>query len=58
MKSSGELRRGMDPKVGAVKLLALYQGVLVLIRGGYELKMIRRAINLEFDDLEGDSHDA
>ena len=58
VKSAGGLRRGLDPKVGAVRLLALYQGVLVLIRGGYELKMIRRAINLEFDDLEGDSHDA
>jgi AcrR family transcriptional regulator len=57
-QSSGALGRGMDPKVGAVKLLALYQGVLVLIRGGHELKAIRRAINLEFDNLEGGSHDA
>jgi TetR/AcrR family transcriptional repressor of nem operon len=57
-KSAGALRRDVDPKACAVKLLALYQGVLVLIRGGYELKMIRRAINLEFDNLEGDSYDA
>ena len=57
-KDSKNIRNDTDPKTGAVKLLALYQGVLVLIRGGYEPKMIRRAINLEFDNLEGNSHDA
>ncbi|MFB9262073.1 TetR/AcrR family transcriptional regulator [Bradyrhizobium erythrophlei] len=57
-KSSGALRNGIDPRAGAVKLLALYQGVLVLIRSGYDLKAIRRAINLEFDVLEENSNDA
>ena len=36
-----------------LRLLALYQGVLVLVRGGYDLKLVRRAIDLEFDGLEG-----
>jgi TetR/AcrR family transcriptional regulator, transcriptional repressor for nem operon len=49
---SGRLRDGVDPKDAAVKLLALYQGVLVLVRGGYELKSIKRAIDHEFDRLE------
>ena len=49
---SGRLRDSVDPKDAAVKLLALYQGVLVLVRGGYELKAIKRAIDHEFDRLE------
>lgn len=56
--SSGQLPKRFDPKAGAVRLLALYQGVLVLVRGGYDLKAVRRAINQEFDHLEGKSHDA
>jgi TetR/AcrR family transcriptional regulator, transcriptional repressor for nem operon len=51
-KSSGRLRHDVGPQDEAIKLLALYQGVLVLIRGGYELKAIRRAINHEFDSIE------
>lgn len=57
-KSSGALRAGVNPKAEAAKLLALYQGTLVLIRGGYDQKMIRLAINSEFDNLEGSCHDA
>jgi TetR/AcrR family transcriptional regulator, transcriptional repressor for nem operon len=56
--SSGQLPKRFDTKAGAVRLLALYQGVLVLVRAGYDLKAIRRAINQEFDHLEGKSHDA
>jgi len=56
-KASSRLRGDIDPKIEAVRLLALYQGVLVLIRGGHEPRMIRRAINLEFDSLEGNSDD-
>jgi TetR/AcrR family transcriptional repressor of nem operon len=52
-KAVSRLKGDVDPNIGAVRLLALYQGVLVLIRGGYDLRMIRRAINLEFDNLEG-----
>jgi TetR/AcrR family transcriptional regulator, transcriptional repressor for nem operon len=52
--SSGQLPKRFDPKAGSVRLLALYQGVLVLVRGGYDLKAIRRAINQEFDHLEGE----
>ena len=52
------LRGGVLARAEAAKLLALYQGTLVLIRGGYDQKMIRLAINSEFDNLEGSSHDA
>ena len=53
VKAARDLPRDFDAKAGSVRLLALYQGVLVLVRGGYELKKIRAAINQEFDHLEG-----
>ena len=56
-KAANRLRGDADPNIEAVRLLALYQGVLVLIRAGYEPRMIRRAIDLEFDNLEGASDD-
>jgi AcrR family transcriptional regulator len=56
-KAASRLRGDVDPNIGAVRLLALYQGVLVLIRAGYDPRMIRRAIDLEFDNLEGASDD-
>jgi AcrR family transcriptional regulator len=52
-KSAGALSATVEPKAGAVKLLALYQGVLVLVRAGYDFKRIRHAINQEFDRLKG-----
>ena len=57
-KTSKRLHADFDAKAGAVRLLALYQGVLVLIRGGYDTKKVRRAINLEFNSIEGNSHDS
>src|SRR5581483_6243298 len=51
-KSSGLLRRDFDAKAGAVRLLALYQGILVLVRAGFEPKKIKSAISQEFDRLE------
>jgi TetR/AcrR family transcriptional regulator, transcriptional repressor for nem operon len=56
-RAANRLQGDFDPDIAAVRLLALYQGVLVLVRGGYEPRMIRRAINLEFDNLEGASDD-
>ncbi len=56
-KSAEKLRSGLDPKVASIRLLALYQGVLVLIRGGYEPGKIRRAIICEFDDIERNGDD-
>lgn len=56
-KAANRLRGDVDPNIEAVRLLALYQGVLVLIRAGYEPRMIRHAIDLEFDNLEGASDD-
>src|SRR6266567_9331639 len=57
-KSLGELRADVEPELAAVTVLALYQGVLVLVRGGYDLKVIRRAINHAFNNLDGANHDA
>jgi AcrR family transcriptional regulator len=50
--SSGLLSEGVDPNSAASALLALYQGVLVLVRSGYEPGKIRRAIDETFDNLE------
>jgi AcrR family transcriptional regulator len=55
-KSLGELRAGVEPELAAVTLLALYQGVLVLVRGHYDPKRIRRGINFAFDSLDGGNH--
>jgi TetR/AcrR family transcriptional repressor of nem operon len=57
-KAAGELGVDVAPELAAVTLLALYQGVLVLVRGGYDLKIIRRAVNHAFDALDGEHHDA
>jgi TetR/AcrR family transcriptional regulator, transcriptional repressor for nem operon len=54
---SGALRAGMEPQAAAVKLLALYQGILVLVRAGHDKAALERLIDDEFDDLEK-SHDA
>jgi TetR/AcrR family transcriptional regulator, transcriptional repressor for nem operon len=47
-----KLPPGVDPAAAAVKLLALYQGVLVLIRAGYDKAALRRMINQEFEAIE------
>ncbi len=47
----GALRRGIDPAIGATKLVALYQGLLVMVRAGYDKGSLRQAINFEFDAL-------
>ena len=52
-KSVGSLRGDFDVRAGAVRLLVLYQGVLVLVRGGFEPNKIKAAIRQEFDHLEG-----
>ena len=50
--SEGLLQPGIDPAIAAVKLVALYQGVLVLVRSGYDKRQVARAIDLEFDSLK------
>jgi AcrR family transcriptional regulator len=56
-RRDGALRDGVDPAGASVKLLALYQGTLVLIRAGYDKAALGQAIIDEFDDLES-RHDA
>jgi AcrR family transcriptional regulator len=51
-RASGALRPGVDPAIGATKLLALYQGVLVLVRAGHARKSLKQLIDDEFDSLE------
>ena len=46
-----------DPDVTAVKLLALYQGILVLVRAGYDKGALEALVDAEFDALDA-SHDA
>ena len=54
-RRDGALRDGVDPAGASVKLLALYQGILVLIRAGHDKAALKRMIVDEFDDLEGPS---
>jgi TetR/AcrR family transcriptional repressor of nem operon len=51
-RRDGALRNGVDPAGASVKLLALYQGVLVLIRAGHDTAALKRMIIDEIGDLE------
>ena len=55
---AGLLASGVAPASANVKLLALYQGVLVLVRAGWDKGALSAMINDEFDTLEGKTHDA
>ena len=46
------LREGIDPVATSAKLLALYQGILVLVRGTYDKSRLKHLITSEFNDLE------
>lgn len=46
------LRAGLEPEAGAIKLLALYQGLLVLVRAGHDRRALEQLVNDEFNDLE------
>jgi TetR/AcrR family transcriptional regulator, transcriptional repressor for nem operon len=48
---------GVVPDIAASKLLALYQGILLLIRAGHDRAGLERLIDDEFDNLET-THDA
>ncbi len=50
--AQGGLRDDIDPHVASAKLLALYQGVLVLVRAGHPPAAVEAAIHSEFDGLE------
>ena len=47
-KHHQQLREDMEPFVCAVKLLTLYQGILVMVRAGYDKAQLRSAIEQEF----------
>ena len=51
-RKAGRLRDDIEPAIAAVKLIALYQGVLVLVRAGFDKRGLKQAIHLEFDSLE------
>jgi TetR/AcrR family transcriptional repressor of nem operon len=52
-QSDGVLARSLDPAAAALGLLALYQGVLVLVRAGWGGRELEDFVILAFDDLEG-----
>ena len=56
-RTSGALRPHIDPELGATKLLALYQGILVLVRAGSGHAALKRLIRNEFTEMET-RHDA
>jgi hypothetical protein len=43
----------VHPEPAALQLLALYQGVLVLVRGGYDSTALEQLIDVHFNALEG-----
>jgi TetR/AcrR family transcriptional repressor of nem operon len=51
-RASGVLRAEIDPKGAAMKLLALYQGTLVLFRAGRTSASLKTLINQEFNQME------
>jgi TetR/AcrR family transcriptional repressor of nem operon len=55
-KAAGRLRRGLDEGLGAQRLLALYQGILVLVRAGQDKAALARMIDDDFDVLEENAH--
>ena len=46
------LRSGVEPAHAAMKLLALYQGILVLVRADHDEAVLERLIINQFKDLE------
>lgn len=50
--AGGDLRPEIDPLAQSVKLLALYQGILVLVRAGHPPAAIENAVHSEFDVME------
>ena len=56
-RAAGELRPPIRPERAAMKLLALYQGILVLVRAGYDKAALKRLITDEFTNMEI-AHDA
>lgn len=57
-KEDGLLNDDIDPLAEATKLLALYQGVLVLVRQGWGKTALASAIGSEFDRLGERNNDA
>ncbi|CAE6750257.1 TetR/AcrR family transcriptional regulator [Paraburkholderia haematera] len=55
-RRAGQLSTEIEPARAASKLLALYQGTLVLVRAGYDKALLKALINDEFDRLEGLRH--
>lgn len=55
-RRAGELGEDMEPTATASRLLALYQGLLVLVRAGWDKKALERVIKDEFNYLGG-KHD-
>jgi TetR/AcrR family transcriptional regulator, transcriptional repressor for nem operon len=52
-RAEGALPAGFDAGATATRLLALYQGILVLVRAGQSPAALKRLISQEFDLLEG-----
>lgn len=55
-RRAGLLRNDMEPALASSRLLALYQGVLVLVRAGQDKAALEALINAEFGALEAAPH--
>ena len=52
-RQHGHLPDNVNPETAALQLLALYQGILVLVRGGYDKPALEQLIDAQFNALEG-----
>ena len=52
-RAQGELAKAVDPATAALHLVALYQGLLVLVRSGYDRASLRELIDAHFAALKG-----
>ncbi|NLR75907.1 TetR/AcrR family transcriptional regulator [Leeia aquatica] len=51
-QTKGTLAAGVMPSAAAIKLLALYQGILVMLRTGYDTLALQQAILQEFASMQ------
>ncbi len=50
-KRSGEIASDLTPEIAATRLLAMYQGILVLVRAGWDKPALKKMVQHEIDQM-------